>query len=267
MSKGMSLVEVVVSIFLLLVGILLVISLFHSALRRQQLSHKKALATLMARSMMAEIRGWARTPGNFDSNWTDYDGRTFTRSEFPGLEATVGVEELGRTLYTPCSDMETPYLNLAARMNRSVIPVGVEVGWGQPGPQNRVRLVSYIGDPLRQLPVTPVTVTRSGGDADPVPQNGTVEHTAQLSDTAGNPISDVTFGWNVEPDIPPGAARLLPDTVERDQHRMNLSHSYIFQPRLPVPETGFVPGRVRVRAAARYHGRKVDNASAPVLLQ
>lgn len=263
----MSLVEVVVSIFLLLVGILVVVTLFHSALRRQQLTQKKATATLLARSLMAEMRGWARTPSNFDSNWAVYDGQVFVRPEYPGLRATVGVEEVGRTIYTPCSAMETPYLARAARMNRSVIPVAVEVDWGQAGPQNRVRLVSYIGDPPRPLPASPVAVARSGGDPDPIPQNGTVEHTAELRDSSNVVINDISFSWNIEPDIPPGAGTLMHDSVERHQQRMNLSHSYVFQPYLAVPETGFVPGRARVRAVARYHGREVESASAAFELQ
>lgn len=268
MRRGLTLTEVIVSLFLLMAGVLVMVNLFHSALRYRREVERKLQGTLMARSLMSEIRGWARDPLNFDSNWTAYDGQLLTDPDFPGFEARVEVEELGRVIYSPCSQFEVPQGALAHHLDRSLVAVAVEVGWGDPNPARRVRLVSYVGEPPRQLAATPVVVTRTGGAADPVPPDQTVDARAELRDDTGQPIADVSFSWGIQPSgTAPGNGTLLTDTVPRSQQTMTVQHFYVIHPHFTPPETGYAGGELKLRAAARYRGREVIGESTPIVFQ
>ncbi len=74
--KGLGLTEVVISIFLLLAGVIVVVQLFHTALRNRRLVERNA-----------------------------YDGVSLTHPDFPSLTADVRVE-LDRALYSSCRELE-----------------------------------------------------------------------------------------------------------------------------------------------------------------
>ncbi|MCA9792933.1 MAG: hypothetical protein KC910_14095 [Candidatus Eremiobacteraeota bacterium] len=263
MRRGLSLAETIVALFLLVAAMLVMINLFHSALRYRAMVVQQMQATALARKVMAEVRDWARDPVNFDSNWSPYRGVTLTDPDYPGLSAEVDCDELGRALYSPSTQLETLEGARARVLTRSLVPVRVQVNFGR---DREVTLFSYVGERPRPLGANPVVVTRTGGSPDPVPRDGTVDFGAQLLDSGGQPVADVTFDWAVKPVS--GNAMLDRQPVSRDFRSMVLVHRMVINDLVTPPEEGYASGTIEVQARARYHGQEVTNATVvSVLLQ
>ena len=259
--RGVSLGEAIVAIFLIVSAVMVTVTLFHSGLRYARMAETRATAGIYGRKVMQQIRSWARNPANYDDpNWAPYNGVELTDPDFPGFLARVDCQPAGRDLLSPSSELETMHGALAHRLDKAVVPVRVTVVWGQP--EQRLPLVSLVGEPERELAAGPnVLVQRVSGPPDPVPELGEIGFTAQLLDSGGNPIPNVAFSWSLLPVT--GNATLLVNAAPRDGSAMGLKHEYEWNPLMSPPQVGPISGEVRLEAVCRYRGRKIVNA-APV---
>ncbi|MEW6282590.1 MAG: hypothetical protein AB1758_28530 [Candidatus Eremiobacterota bacterium] len=73
LSRGLSLLETVIALFILSAAIMLVVNLMHASLRHKARLEKRTQATLLASRVMAELRSWARDPINFATGWAGKD--------------------------------------------------------------------------------------------------------------------------------------------------------------------------------------------------
>lgn len=259
--QGLSFGEAVVAIFLILAGVIVTITLFHSGMRYSNSSQRRAMAAVFGRKVMMQVRAWARQPANFDSTWATYSGVDITDPDFPGMTAHVECDRNGRELFDPSSEFESDLGPIANRMQRSMIPVRVSVDWGMTG--REVRLVSLVGAPERRVPAT-LVINRDSGPSDPVPSMGIVGFSAELRDAGGRPIPDITFSWSVLPIS--GNATLLKGAAPRNGQTMQLQHVYTWNPLMTPPQSGPISGQVEIEVVCRYRGRRYVHA-VPVALQ
>jgi hypothetical protein len=254
-----------VAIFLIVSSVMVTTSLFHSGLRYARMSQTRATAAIFGRKVMQQVRSWAREAANYDSDWSAYQGAELTDPDYPGFVARVACQPGGRDLLCPSSELEGMYGSTAYSIPRATVPIRVTVIWGQP--EQQLSLVSQIGEPERELPADPsVLVSRVSGPGDPVPPAAEVGFTAQLRDSAGDPIPGVSFSWSLVPVT--GNATLLKGSAPRDGSAMTLKHEYEWNPLMSPPQVGPISGEVRLEAVCRYRGRKIVHAAAvPVILQ
>lgn len=248
--------------FLMTAALLMVINLFHSGLRHGAQARMVVEANRLAENTLAEIRAWAREPANFLSGWTPYNGVVLSDPDWPAFRIRVDCEPTGIEVLSPSTALETAYSPDQRRLSSSVVPVEVTVEWGAPGdPHRSVTVVTQVGEPLRQLGPNPLQVTRSGGASDPVPQEGLVSFQAQLVDSSGQPIQDISFEWYAVPVT--GNATVVP-LGSRNRASSQLQHHYYLN---PITSTwSYEPGQVRARARAIYGGRELEQESLDVVL-
>jgi hypothetical protein len=259
LKRGVSFGEAVVAIFLILSSVIVTVTLFHSGMRYASSSQRRALAAVYGRKVMQQIRGWARVPANFDSDWSTYNNVVLTDPDYPGMEAQVDCVPTGRELLCPASELERDYGPRANSMERSVVPVRVQIDWGISG--REVRLVSLVGAPERGLPATLQVINTGGGLVAPL---GIVDFTTQLNDSASQPIPDVTYSWSILPIT--GNATLLKDIAPRDGSTMQLKHEYEWNPLMTPPQIGPISGQIEVEVVCRYRGTEVSRV-VPIQLQ
>lgn len=255
-NRGFSLTETVIAAFLLLMGFLLVFSLFHVSLQYSSRVEQQALATMVAEKNLDAVRIWAQEGGgpfNFEGDWSAFDDVTFPDPDYPDMQVHVKVEPF-REVDTPSSALEAPHAGNERRMRSVLVPLRVEVSWDPSDPSRRVRLDSYVAEAPRQFRATaPLVVTAAGAVPSPVPQDATVFFEVEAFDANGNEIQDLMVAWSVEPvgvgplGIP-GNGTLVPAT--RDGRRIGFQNRYRNSAGVWV-HTG---GECVLRARARYGG-------------
>ncbi|MEW6284181.1 MAG: hypothetical protein AB1758_36545, partial [Candidatus Eremiobacterota bacterium] len=139
--RALSLLETTVALFLLLVIVLLVVRLYHTALRYAMESERLVLATRFAEKVQARVKAWAADPDNFRSTWTSWS--SVTDPDYPGMLARV--ERGEATLLSPCTSVETMFAPGERRLSRTVVSVRVSVRAGT----RDVRLHTYLAEPRR----------------------------------------------------------------------------------------------------------------------
>ncbi len=202
---GMSLVETLMAMVLLVFAFMLVFTLFHASLRYGLHVQQRVFASTIAARKMDEIRRWAWTKAptgwNFHSDWTDVSGVTAPDAEHAGFYTSV--DALDATLDTPGSFFESGYpLAERRRLTASVQKVRIRVYWDAPPLDERrsLLLVSLVREPPRAFrEVDPIVITAAVSIPDPLPQDGTVSLSARAYDAENQQIPDVFFRWYVEP--------------------------------------------------------------------
>lgn len=148
--KGLSLTETVIALFLLSYVAVMAMTQMAFSVHRQ--TDRVMQATLLSRSVVAQIRSWAANPDNFRagwSSWTRYDGRTEYDSSFPGYRVKVEVVSGGRALDTPCSGLEKQFTGKPEgkrTLPAAVIPVTITVNWSD-NPSDAIQTLTYVGEP------------------------------------------------------------------------------------------------------------------------
>lgn len=252
--SGLSLLETVIALFLLVAEVLVLLGAFHQGVRHQARTTMQAQAVGVVQRTMSEVRAWARVPANFDSNWAVYNGAT---RQDAGFTVQIECAPAGLALASPCNSLENPWTSRAKVMRRSVVPVKVTATWDPSDSRANVSVTSYIGEPPRAAnPV--LLITQTGGPSSPVPQNGVMAFKVDARDASGNALQDLQFRWYVKPFT--GNASVL-DGGPRDGTTAEVKHAYIYN-----GITLHVAGTIQVECRTTYHGRELRGVTPPIML-
>ena len=199
--------EALFASFLLLTAILMSVSLFDSTLQAESNNEQRLTAALIAESALDEVR--EATTRDFNATLTNYDGRTWTMTTYPGFQIETKVSQFD--LPVPCSELESQYQPVAvypapARryLSSSVLKVTCQVSWGNQS-YEQISVESLVAD---TSPVTNFRIVLDPPGAtvlDPdtrgtFPANK--NQTLRFSATAFNGsdrIDDIVLKWSVEP--------------------------------------------------------------------
>jgi prepilin-type N-terminal cleavage/methylation domain-containing protein len=243
LRKGFSLLETLISLFIIVVALLMMTQLMHSSLRRGTVTQKRLQASLFAQQTLEEIRVWALAPNNFESDWSPYDDQLFIDPSFPGLETRTTLSD--KDLASPSDLLEQDYPLVEQRaLPLACKGVTVECSWGTATSQ-RVELVSLVAAPPRAFRSTnPIEITPSGSS---VAKDSTETFTARAFDDTGQEIKGITFSWYIVPKA--GNATMVGQT--RDGREGTLGHWLIG---LDGVTRVYAPGSCDFVAQARYDG-------------
>ncbi|MBI3929356.1 MAG: hypothetical protein HY319_27665 [Armatimonadetes bacterium] len=272
-ARGLSLVETIMATFLLVSGFVVTAVLYHTSLRYASAVERQQLALLVAENKLEEIRAWSRdvhgTGGSEsfgdDVSWNTYDGAVETDPDHP--EFTVRVQANRHSLFSPSSQFEQVRFSAQEGETETDPPdfgdprkgftnstrrVEITVEWG-PGPREEVRLISLVGDPVRDfeaseeaitIGMNPSTTTLAPGED--------IRLTAVAKDTSGQEIPDAVFTWYVEPD---GAAAGTLIYDAGDSASCRFVNQILIEEADPDLIT-YAPGTVRIGARARLGGEE-----------
>lgn len=256
-SYGLTLVETIVSIFLLAGAILMSGALMQSSFQYQKMSKQRVEAMSLAQKTLDQVRAWAWTRKggryNYLGDWSPYRGSV--RTEL-GYQIRVDSKPKSVRLASPCSSLEAQYGDRGRYLDSSVVPVRVTVEWGD---SNSVSLFSYVGEPPR---IAETVEVRQINGSDPISPKGFGKFSASALDKNGDVIEDMMFRWYLEPKganpgmgslIPPWGSQVTPSVAEgpRDGRTARVKNSF----RKQDGSWTVVGGNLEVQALARAHGR------------
>lgn len=214
-SRGVSLVEALIAIFILVLALGFIATTLQIGLRHQARSQRRLVAAHLARKRLAQIRVWARTVtsgtlchfDDADSSWVT----EITRADPDFPEYTIGGTALNTTLYSPSASLEQPYVALGTARSMPNSFKRVKVSVGDPSdPGWSVNMVSLVGDPTRTMGAVNGTTSISITNSPTFPLTSSPSLTspvgtslvdmkvdALLSD--GRPAKDMFFDWYIIP--------------------------------------------------------------------
>jgi hypothetical protein len=236
---GLSLLEAVIALFLLLAAFTLVAELYSRSLSHLRLVDRNTRAASFASNVQNEIRDWASTPANYRSDpWTPF--QAYGDSDYPDFQARAAVDRA--VLPASCSSFELGVPSAdRALMRDSCRRVEVEILWRS---QSLFSFVTLVPEPaLTVRSSDPVVVRPQGGIPGSLARDQEVTFEADLM-TDSDPIADVEFVWSVEP----GTGNATIEKVSRDGRQAVLKN--VYRPRFGSEvHTG---GHCRLKATAVY---------------
>lgn len=247
---GVSLVEAVLSSFLLLTALLLAVYVFDSSLKWEVSNEKRVVAALVAEAALAEIRDQGGQV--FDSVYS-YDGRTnWTVPDFPDFRIDSIVKKT--KLATACTELEQQYpLNAkfpdpaGKYLNNSGALATVTISWTDPVPQSLSVSEQIVN--LREVTGFRLEVTSGGSPVNGVQtlrKGETMEFRVDAF-AGGQPVTDLQYTWFVEPLTGFGSVR----RVSRDGHTCLYINSY----RNYNNQAQFAYGHCYLTVTALYQGK------------
>lgn len=245
-SRGHSLLETVIALFVLASAALVVVALYHSALQRTTQTRQGALARLIAERTMAQIRAEAAEKPFRVVEPTTLS-RSFPDPEFLSYNVTVTVTRT--TLTNPASALQKPTEPQIFPLMTDVASVEVLVSWGS---GEEFRLNSLLDE--GEIPLASVVVS---GPTSPLGGSAEASYSAQALDAEGREIPDVRFIWWV--DAMTGNGSVTADPVDNTATLKNLTRGY--------DGVWYVqPGKCRVAALARVRGKEFVGYSDEITL-
>lgn len=247
-ARGMSLIEVLFSMFFISTAVLGAAALFDLGLRTQTKIEQRLVATNIATSQMDRLRAWTSNPDNFNS-WGIAEGVDRQAHEDPNYTYRITSELYEQ--HSPCSRISLMGGSGGRLMSSSARKVQLEVAWG-PGAMDRVRLISLIAAP--PVRIAAVQVSGTPGTLGP---DATADFQARAVDSGGRPIPDVFFHWSVKPGSANGTV-----SESADGRTGTFTHLYLIPPdtRIYYP-TG---STCAVAARARFLGSEVEAVSSTI---
>lgn len=261
--RGVSLVEAIISIFLLVSGILISTRLFHGALQYLGMVEAQANMVLLAEKTMEQVRGYSwkeHGPNNNRafSDWTGCPGlaANITDPDFAGMQAKVTVTP--QTLADPCTLFEASYPAASRRLiTASVQNVTVLVDAGS---NRRYSLFSLVARPTCE-PQGTVSVTPASGVIS-VAHNANHAVSATAKDVQGRSLPDIMYEWQTLPLLGNSGGGYGTFVGHRDGRSVDI-HNKVFDaqdPPVQVPNC-WGTGQCRAQAFARYRGRRIQGVS------
>lgn len=250
--RGISLLEAVVGLFLLVCAVLAVIVLVHSGLRHTARTQRLELATQIAERKLEEMRAWAASrqgAGYGFDDWSSHTGPARPDPVDPRFQVQVNVRPW--TLAANSSAIESLYPAAEQiRLSRSALEVRVTV--------DRVSLTALIGEPDRGVRASPIELTPEVAPPPMLPRDASLTWRAEAYDADNRPLRDVTFQWYVRPGTGNGNLQQTRD-----------GRTCVFTNRLDreVGPPIYTGGQVVLEARARYFGRELLGQSISFALQ
>jgi len=198
---GLSLIETVLAVFVLLVVFLIFGTLLQWVLSSSRRGDEMATAARLAENRLAELRDWSFQPNGSSDN--------FRAGAWGALATPVEAESGYRTsvalvasqCYAPTTNLESAFAN-PRTMSSACKRVRVRVQWGN----QSYDLYSQLTAP----PVTPkqplssnIQVTITGGTT--LASGASIVLTAQARDVNDSPIEDLVYQWTVLPESGTGS--------------------------------------------------------------
>lgn len=255
--RALSLLEVIISLFLLSFVGLGVLSMAESAFRAQKRNEHVQLCALIAQSTLSEIREWAQSPQNYLGNWSAYNGKQAPWKNSSVYTVSIKCLPNGRAIDSPCRSLEQTWRSSphgARTMPRAVVPVEVKVSWSSV-PQDSVSIVSYIGEPKRSLAGATTSVT--GPNPVSVAMNSQSTYSVLTKDAQGLDFPNLLYRWTSDPRyLSPGT------TSRRDGRAYDILRDRVISP--PTPVVG--PDGLMIQCFAEYAGTPLSITPKALLL-
>ncbi len=190
---GLTLVEIVTSMTVLFIGIFFTFNMFHQAIYYSASVGDEVIASLIAHRKMEEIRGWAcelhSGRYNFNAgNWEIWNNVVAPDTVYPKFQICINSK-----LHPLNSPSTTLAPNRALKYSTRIVKV--EILWTSGAVRKNLKVISLIGEPLRQIASLDYNVTGSTRLA-PYEFN---DLEVQGFDAGGEEIEDLTFHWNIAP--------------------------------------------------------------------
>jgi len=245
---GLSLVETVISLFLLTCGFTIFIMLFDTSLRFSANIETRAKLVLAAQRTVDEIRAYASVPANFATGLSPYQSLTRTDPDLADMSIATSVVNLtvgDNLLRSPSNAFEASFSappdQRRALAATSVYKVKITTSQGG----YRFSLLSLICEPNRGWsPTLPLAVT--GTPSGVLAQGASCNLSVVAADAYRQTIPDLFCRWAVVPETSVG-------TIEpaRDGRTAVFTHKII---RGNGTQTYGPPGICRVQVTAQYFG-------------
>lgn len=238
-SAGLSLLETLIALFILLSAFTIILSLFLRSTDHQVNVQTKVFSVAFAETLLDDIKVWAADYDNFSGDWTSWS--SVTLPEYPGYEAKV--EVIKPRVPDPCTLLESdkPVADRTI-MTESFRDITLVVFHED---VEQLSLQTRLAEPAREIKEVKIE-SRSGGTS--LAPFAEAELEAMLLDTNDKVVSDVVFRWTV--DSVTGNGSVSPQAS--DSSIGIVKNAYIGMDGL----TRIVPGTCRVSASARYRGRE-----------
>ena len=249
-SGAFSLVEAVIAVFLLGYAALSVLSLTQSGFVAQKRNQEIAKANLVAQSVIADIRMWARDVNNYKSGWSAYNA-TITPVGFPEYKVTVRSQASGREIDSPCAELESqwePTDRGKRTMPNAIVPVELKITWSE-DPRDKLVILTYVGEPRRD--VTGISYVISGPDPGSVGMDQKAEYRVSAKDSAGRGLDNLMFLW-----VPDIRYLSITEKASRDGRYFQVIRDRLVKPPDVPPPTP--PTKSPVTCYARYAGQYLD---------
>lgn len=193
--RGLSLLETIISLFLMVAATLIVTQLFHTSLRHGNVTERRLLGAFLCDGKIEEIRAWASDPDNYEGTWAPYDNVTTTDPEYTDYQITTTLSNPSRL--SPATDLESIHpVGDRKEVNESLRGVTVTCVWGT-RPVDRLEVSTLVSAPPREWHATnPLEITQTSS-VSPWSRDLTNSFRVRGFDENGREIQDITFHWDV----------------------------------------------------------------------
>ena len=258
-GHGYSLLEAILSSFLLVCAFFMVSKLFHTGLQYAAKVETRTEAIQVAEQRMGELRRWAKGT----SNWTGFPNGPVTGYGLYTVSTTL--ENI--TLYCPSTELEKGFGSNARELSKVAKRANVQVTWGDAGRYVLTGLITK-GTPgwresIDDRHLDEIVIT--GTFPNPV-RDQHVILTAKGYDINDDVIPGLFFHWSVEPVFDgnrPGVGRI--ELVNRDGSKVEFTNQIRRRDIINQPWTRG-DGRCRVVCYALYNGTERAARSEPIEL-
>jgi Tfp pilus assembly protein PilV len=245
--RGLSLIETLLAIFVLMVVFILFASLFQWVLSSSRRGDEAATAGRLASNRLAELRQWAAQAAGPSDNFRSGDWASLSApvEAEPGYQTSV--TRIAASCYAPCTQLESLF-SQPRTMSNSCVRVRVRVQWGS----NSYDLYSQVTAP----PVAPhqpydSNIQISQSSSGTLASGASRELTAQALDANNQPIQDLVYQWNVLPES--GTGSLL--DMDRNGSRVQFTNDN------PLTTNG---STLKVAVQATYRGILLQGVSTTI---
>lgn len=193
-TRGLSLLETIIAMFLFTAGAALVAGLFHTALRYSSRVEDRVLAAMVAEKSLQEVREWAASPSggvlNYNGSWSYYDGTVRPDPDHPKFVVQYEVED--HQLTSPSSSFEQ-LIPAGERVTVPVKRVRATVRWDT----SELSLSTLLEEPPRRFRATnPLILT--GAIPSKVKFGDTINFSVKAYAQDNLEIEGLEYEWWVE---------------------------------------------------------------------
>lgn len=247
--QGLSLIETLFAVFVLLAAFTIFATLFQWVVTSSRRGDEAATAARLAHNRLEELREWsAKASGTSDNfrvgNWTSW--ATPIEAE-PGF--TVQIDRVANQCYSPSTNLEAGFAR-PREMSNSCRRVRVRVHWGQQDYDLYSQLAAPPVDPLQPYASNIVVTLDFGGN---LGYGSAGVLTAQARDEQSQDIQDLVYEWTVLPES--GTASLT--EVDRNGHQVQINNNN------PLTTAG---NTLKVSVSAIYRGIPLAGTSSTITL-